>query len=744
MNARVDISTEFVDPDDLDNNRSANPHFETVLAAGLQRRSLLRGGVGGAMAAMFAPLALTACGGGDDDVVTSNPVTPPVTAPVATLLGFTAVAKTNADASTVPVGYTARTLIACGDPLAAGVSAYKNDGTDGNFDQRNGDCHDGIQYFGLSATGTPDVGSSSRALLAMNHEYVTSAFLHASGPSPRPRPASETDIEVACHGVTVVEVAKGSDGQFNYVQNSTFNRRITGTSVFELSGPARGNPLFVTRFSPDGTQTRGTMNNCGNGKTPWGTLLTTEENWSGYYFRAAGDQALRTAKVNASFQRYGRNVTATVAANSRYGWETSGADDQYARWNTSVVGTSADGSDDYRHEWFCQGFMVEIDPYNPASVLKKRTGLGRFAHENGAFGLPQAGKPLAVYMGCDSQNEYVYKWVSTANWDAADATAADRIAVGDKYLDSGKLYVAKFNEDGSGQWIELNVANAAIAGAAFGFSDQAEIYVHTRIAADAVGATRMDRPEWVDVHPTTGEVYVTMTNNSSRRVAPTGTQTRVDAANPRAYADVRGGTATLSGNVNGHIVRFKDSAPDSTAFTWDVYLFGSEAGANPALVNLSGLTSDQDFSSPDGLVFTKASGLCWIQTDDGAYTDVTNCMLVAAVPGVVGDGAAMTLNYGGGNTVTTRMGKKPTAETLKRFFVGPFDCEVTGLCETPDGKTIFVNIQHPGEDTSAADLADPAKYTSQWPANQGYGAGRRPRSATVVITKNDGGMVGFG
>jgi len=743
MNARVDISTEFVDPDDLDNNASANPHFDHVLAAGLQRRSLLRGGVGGAMAAMFAPLALTACGG-DDDVVTSNPVTPPAAAPVATRLGFAAVAKTNADASTVPVGYTARTLIACGDPLAAGVSAYKNDGTDGNFDQRNGDCHDGIQYFGLSATGTPDANSSNRALLAMNHEYITSAFLHANGPSPRPRPASETDIEVACHGVSVVEVVKGSDGQFNYVQNSSFNRRITGTSEFQLSGPARGNALFVTKFSPDGTKTRGTMNNCGNGKTPWGTLLTTEENWSGYYFRAAGDQALRTAKLNASFQRYGRNVTATTAANSRYGWETSGTEDAYARWNTSVVGASADGSDDYRHEWFTQGFMVEIDPYNATSVLKKRTGLGRFAHENGAFGLPQAGKPIVVYMGCDSQNEYVYKWVSTANWDAADATAADRIAVGDKYLDSGKLYVAKFNGDGSGEWVELNITNAAIAAAAFGFTEQAEMYLHTRIAADAVGATKMDRPEWVDVHPTTGEVYITMTNNSSRRVAPTGTQTRVDAANPRAYADVRGGTTTLSGNVNGHILRFKDSAPDATAFTWDVYLFGSEAGANPTLVNLSGLTGDQDFSSPDGLVFTKATGLCWIQTDDGAYTDVTNCMLVAAVPGVVGDGAAMTLDYGNGNTVSTRMGKKPTAETLKRFFVGPFDCEVTGLCETPDGKTIFVNIQHPGEDTSAADLADPAKYTSQWPSNQGYGAGRRPRSATIVITKNDGGMVGFG
>jgi hypothetical protein len=267
------------------------------------------------------------------------------------------------------------------------------------------------------------------------------------------------------------------------------------------------------------------------------------------------------------------------------------------------------------------------------------------------------------------------------------------------------------------------------------------MYIHTRIAADAVGATKMDRPEWVDVHPTTGEIYITMTNNSSRRAAPTGSQTRVDAANPRAYTDVRGGLTTQSGNVNGHIVRFKDANPEATAFTWDVYLFGAEAAADPTYVNLSGLTNDNDFSSPDGLAFTKSTGLCWIQTDDGAYVDVTNCMLLASVPGTLGDGETRTLNYGS-VSVTTRIGKKPTATTLKRFYVGPFDCEVTGLCETPDGKTIFINVQHPGDGTAAADLADPSKYTSQWPSNVGYGAGKRPRSATVVITKNNGQRVG--
>ena len=736
-----DIRTpaEFVDPDDLPNNTSANTHFGEVLDRGLNRRGLLKGGLGGAMAALFAPVALTACGG-DDDVAVSPPA-PPV-APTETLLGFTAVARTLADTNTVPAGYTARVILACGDPMAAGVPAYKNDGTDTNYAQRVGDCHDGIQYFGLNAAGQRDDSSSSRALLAMNHEYITPVVLHANGPSPRPRPASEAQIEIDCHGVSINEVAKDSAGNFQAVQNSPFNRRITGATEIQLSGPARGNPLFVTRFSPDGTKTRGTLNNCGTGKTPWGTLLTTEENWSGYFARNAGDQALRSAKLNASFARYGRNVTATAGVQGRYGWETAGSDDAFARFNTSVLGTSADGSDDYRHEWFTQGFMVEIDPYNPASVVKKRTGLGRFAHENGAFGLPQAGKPLAVYMGCDSQNEYVYKWVSTATWNAADASASDRMAIGDKYLDAGKLFVAKFNDDGSGEWIELNVANPAIAAASFGFADQAEIYIHTRIAADAVGATKMDRPEWVDVHPTTGEIYITMTNNGSRRAAPTGTQTRVDAANPRAYGDMRNGIEQLSGNVNGHIVRFKEASPEATAFTWDVYLFGAEASADPNYINLSGLSNDNDFSSPDGLAFTRSTGLCWIQTDDGAYTDVTNCMLLASVPGTVGDGEAKTLSYPGGVNVTTRMGKKPTASTLKRFYVGPFDSEVTGLCETPDGKTIFINVQHPGDGTAAADLADPSKYTSRWPSNVGYGAGQRPRSATVVITKNNGQRVG--
>ena len=178
-------------------------------------------------------------------------------------------------------------------------------------------------------------------------------------------------------------------------------------------------------------------------------------------------------------------------------------------------------------------------------------------------------------------------------------------------------------------------------------------------------------------------------------------------------------------------------------------MFGAEAGADAGKVNLSSLTGDQDFSSPDGLWFSPTTGVGWIQTDDGSYTDVTNCMMLACLPGTVGDGAKKTLAYtkadGSALNVDTYVGKTPVADTLKRFLVGPKDCEITGCTETPDGKALFVNIQHPGETITAAKVATPADYLSHWPGNAGYGPGganARPRSATIVITKNDGGRIG--
>ena len=358
-----------------------------------------------------------------------------------------------------------------------------------------------------------------------------------------------------------------------------------------------------------------------------------------------------------------------------------------------------------------------------------------------------------MYQGDDSRGEYIYKFVSTATWSAADANPSNRIATGDKYLDSGKLYVAKFNADGTGNWVELSITTPAIAAyASYAFADQADVLVNARLAADAVGATKMDRPEWCAVHPETGEVYYTLTNNSNRKVEPTGTQQALDAANPRAYSDsFAGGALGSPGNVNGHIIRMAETGGESAAlgFTWDVYLFGAQADAETSKINLSSLTAEQDFSSPDGLWFSPTTQLAWIQTDDGSFTDVTNCMMLVGIPGKVGDGGTKTLNYtktdGSTLTITTRAGKAPTTDTLKRFLVGPADCEITGAAETPDGKTVFVNIQHPGEAISAANVVNPAAYLSHWPGNAGYGAGganARPRSATVAITKNDGGLLG--
>lgn len=725
-------------------NTSGNPHFASVLDARLSRRGLLCGSLASTSAAMLGALGLSACGG-DGDPPAVEPLPPAPTK----LLGFGAVAKSLADTVMLPAGYSASVIYALGDPLAAGVPAYRNDGSDTDFEQRAGDHHDGMEWFGLGADGKRSDTATERGLLGINHEATTdeklsSFFVHANGgASTLPRPAAEVDKEVALHGVAIVEVRKRA-GQWAYVQGSAFNARLTPLTDIELSGPARGNALMVTKYSAAGTHTRGTINNCGTGKTPWGTLLTGEENWNGYFTRAKGDDAARAGdKSVAALKRYGR----PEGAASRHGWESAGADDKYQRWSIDQSGGVA--GDDYRNEMNAQGYIVEIDPYNKARKAKKRTAMGRFAHESAAFSNPVAGQPLAVYMGDDARNEYIYKWVSSAPWSAADAQGADPLALGDKYLDAGRLYVAIFNSDGSGEWVELSLANTKIQGfAGYAFADQGDICINARLAADAVGATKMDRPEWCSVNPANGEIYYALTNNSNRSVDPkSGNQLAPDSANPRAYTDMKAGKAQ-KGNPNGHILRVREGAggAGATAFAWDVYAFGAEAGADKALVNLSGLSDDQDFSSPDGLAFSRASGILWLQTDDGAYTDASNCMMLAALPGRVGDGGKKTLTHiradGSTLNVDTYVGQAPAADALKRFLVGPRDCEITGIAETPDGRALFVNIQHPGEGTKMADVGDPAKYTSQWPANAGYGAGLRPRSATIVITKDDGGVVG--
>ncbi|HEX5697637.1 MAG TPA: alkaline phosphatase PhoX, partial [Rhodoferax sp.] len=509
--------TQKIDFNDENSNTSNNPSFDSVLQARLSRRGVLRGSVGSVGTVMLAGVGLSACGGSDDAV--AAPIVP--TAPSSTLLGFTAVSKSLTDEVLVPAGYTASVIYALGDPLTGSTAAYKNDGTDTDYENRAGDHHDGMEWFGLDASGKPSLTTIDRGLLAVNHEATTdeklsSFFLHADGgTSTLPRPAAEVDKETAIHGVSVVEV-KNTGGKWATVAASSFNFRLTSLSDnMQLTGPARGNALMVTKHSTDGTKTRGTINNCGTGKTPWGTFLTGEENWAGYFFRNANDDTARADKSVVALKRYGRNA----GSSSRHGWESAGSDDKYARWEISQgVGAA---TADYRNEMNTFGYIVEMDAYDKTKAARKRTALGRFAHESAAFGKPVAGQPLAVYMGDDSRGEYIYKFVSTKSWATADANPADRITTGDTYLDAGKLYVAKFNSDGSGQWVELSITNATIASyAGYAFANQGDVCVNSRLAADAVGATRMDRPEWCGVNPANGEIYFTLTNNSNRNVNP--------------------------------------------------------------------------------------------------------------------------------------------------------------------------------------------------------------------------------
>ncbi|MET0342134.1 MAG: PhoX family phosphatase [Polyangiales bacterium] len=721
-------------------SRDLNPsHFSSILARRASRRSVLRGAAVATTAAAL-PLGLTGCG--DHDVAAESDglsgalggSRDPDRRDAPLKLGFTAVAKGLHDYVRVPTGYRAQVLTALGDPIHAGTAPYANDGTQHDFASRIGDHGDALAYFPFPK----HTASAGLGLLVQNHEALTDVYLHAAGPTHSPildktatekRPLAEVAKEQEAHGVSLVKIARDGAGKWKVLRDYPGNARWHVNTPMTLSGPARGSAQLVTKLSPGADVAHGTLNNCGNGKTPWHTYLTAEENWNTYFTR--GDDAALDAARDARLKRYGiaaNNVdpVAKTAPSNYRGWDRAdGGGDLQARFDCTAKGAAA--RDDFRNEPNHFGWVVEIDPYRAERIAKKRTALGRFAHEGAWFGPVTAGEPLVVYMGDDSRNEYVYKYVSDKPWDPADAGRGHE--AGDAYLDHGTLYVARFLDDGTGAWLKLSTDNPALAR----FADLADILVNARVAADAVGATKMDRPEWGAVHPRTGEFYLTLTNNSLRGT----TGPAVDGANPRSYEDGKGETKQ-TGNVNGHIVRLREDgdAQAATAFRWDVYVFGAQADADPRTVNLSGLTDANDFSSPDGLFFD-GRGVLWIETDDGAYTDVTNCMLLAALPGRVGDGGARTVG-----ATTTQIGAAPTADTLRRFLVGVPGSEITGIDMTPDHTSLFVSVQHPGE---AGDLTT---LQSTWPsrttddAGVPGAAGNRPRTATIVITREDGGEIG--
>lgn len=674
--AKHDLDPNYLDPDyEPIVNHSGNRAFHDVLATRMQRRTLMKGGVGAALASIMG-VGLAGCGS-DSKSEGDNGVTEPgANTSNATELGFEAVAVSTANKVVVPTGYSAKAFLPWGTPITGSYPAFRADASNSGADQEQqiGMHHDGMHFFPIDfkAGGS----RSDEGLLVMNHEYINQSALHPDGPTYKQsgmRPADEVRKEVAAHGVSVVHVKQDSAGSWDIVFGSPFNRRVTGNTEMDVRGPIRGYQKLSTRFSKNGTQTRGTLNNCSMGPTPWGTYLTAEENWHGYF--ANGSQIAPREQT-----RHG------VGSSSRYDWELAeGGDDQYVRFN--ITPTELAAEDDYRNEANTFGYMVEIDPFTPESKPQKRTALGRFGHEGVIFAPVEEGKPVVCYSGDDSRFEYIYKFVSSRPYYAATASGY--------LLDEGTLYVARFNENGSGDWLPLSLDDSAFAASVEaaqgtlvgnvqfeGFESQADVLLNTRLAADIAGATPMDRPEWGAVDPNTNEVYFTLTNNSQR------TEEQVNAANPNAE------------NRTGHIIRWSEDDNNfaATGLQWDIFVFAGTQGTETIVEGevVVSLNDDNIFNSPDGLWFDY-NGRLWIQTDGSDAPPYQNNMMLAA---------------------------NPVTRDIRRFFVGPQGCEVTGVVTTPDVRTMFVNIQHPAKD---------------WPFGD---EGDHPRDATVIITRDNNGVIG--
>jgi secreted PhoX family phosphatase len=619
-------------------NPSSEPHLSDVIASRLSRRTILVGGM--AAAAGFLSRGLL------------EP-TPAHAAKSAGkgLLGFAPIPLGFADEVVVPAGYTARPFIPWGTPILGRYPAFKpGRNTPEDQAQQVGMHHDGMHYFPLTHGPT----GSRRGLLVVNHEYTEESYLQ-TGTTALP-PIAAWTLEMVrksqnAHGVSVIDAERGADGEWRVVR-SRLNRRITANTPMAFSGPAASHRLLRTAADPLGRRPLGTVNNCSHGVTPWGTYLTCEENFNGYFRLDPGVYDAEHAALNS---RYG-------VGEDRFRWATK---------DSRFVVTPEDPNEPNRFGW-----VVEIDPFDPRSTPVKRTALGRVKHE-GAFVHVSKGGRVVVYTGDDQVNEYVYKFVSSGNWKSLRAR-------GRSPLDEGTLYVGKFNDDGTGNWLPLVHGRGALT-AANGFADQGDVVVKARLAATAVVATPMDRPEWTSVDPHTGMVYLTLTNNTS-------SSKQESAANPRTP------------NPWGHILRWEEAGGDhaATSFRWDLFLI---AGQGRTTGDGSTVADDDGFGSPDGL-WVDPDGRVWIQTD-GRQPAGANDQMLAANPHVV-DSAGVP--------------------EVRRFFTGVKNCEVTGVITTPDQRTMFVNIQHPGEGGG-----------STWPQNDSFDT---PRSATVVVTKDDGGVIG--
>ena len=645
QDARIDGS------EDVGSNPDPRRPIGEIIAARYSRRALMGAG---AAAAAFAALP--------EDAAAQMAV-PRDGGP--STLTFPELRHQMAQTDAVAEGYERQVLIRWGDPVLPGAAAFDpgNVTEAGQAKQFGYNC-DYLDFFPLpQGSRTADHG-----LLVVNHEYTNTNLMFpgmGSGREARTRSnGPQTRAETMAHGLSVVEV-KRDGNRWSYVKDGRHNRRITGDTPMRIAGPAAGAERMKTNADPAGTRVLGTINNCAGGNTPWGTVLTGEENFNGYF---GGDPA--KAPHQATMRRYG------IVGESWYNWWR-----HQDRFNVEKE----------PNESFRFGWVVEFDPYDPDSVPVKRTALGRFKHEGATHAVSADGR-VAFYSGDDERFEYVYKFVTARPWNPNDR-AANR-----DLLDEGTLFVGKFHEDGKVEWLPLVFGQGPLT-EQNGFRSQADVLLETRRAADLVGATPMDRPEDVETNPVNGRVYVMLTNNSRRTAQQAG------GANPRAR------------NVHGHILEIIPPGAGTgrvdhaaTEARWGIFIAAGKPGVDPGTQYHRATSSEGWLSCPDNCAFD-SKGRIWIATDGSPEN------------AGVADGlyAADTSGYG---RALTRL-----------FYQAPTGAEVCGPCFTPDNRTIFLAIQHPGEDPGSTF----ERPSTRWPDFQD---GVPPRPSVIAIVKKDGGAIG--